>query len=171
MVKKNYNCFMDTLMLVILALNILIMMTIIIQAGQNISFKESIKGRKLGEKVLYQQFNYEIKKSLNSSLLFDVKLDSSCSGNSFPIDLKLDAYYDCTGITKKQLNKKVCQNKITSNLKCCKDECCPAINDESKSSCRDYDSFSDSLDLIESDPRKKYCEYFNTYKTNKNNIF
>ena len=91
------------------------------------------------------------------------------------MEVKLDSYFDCQGVTKGLLNEKECQDKIVSNLTCCRSECCEINN-----KCNNYNfeiqrvninqkifSYNDEERL--EDPRRRYCKYFNkyTYSTSK----
>lgn len=118
------------------------------------------KPKYLAEKLLYEQFEYELSRSMSSNMITNLRIstDGNCNKNEkeLTFDLKLETFYDCTGVVNSEINKKLCRNKITKSSTCCAN-----IVSNLTPSC-EY-----SLD----DPRKNKCKYFSIFTKKVNKLF
>ena len=118
------------------------------------------KHKYLAEKLLYEQFEYELSRSMSSNMITNLRIstDGNCNKNEkeLTFDLKLETFYDCSGVVNSEINKKLCRNKITKSSTCCAN-----IVSNLTSSC-EY-----SLD----DPRKNKCKYFSIFTKKINKLF
>ena len=151
----------------------------ILQSFFNYNFKEYRTKEDIVERILYEQFSYDIYENINSYLftktndwnVVNNNLDNL--NNDMKIDIKLDSYYDCQNIYDDELNEKICQNKIVNNYTCCRAECCSRTNDNiifcknylfnSNNIPQYYTSLYYNDEEILEDPRRKFCTYFNKY--------
>ena len=81
------------------------------------------------ERLIYEQFSHEVYSNINSKLIEDIKtvpLDEECGENYeiMKVPIKIESFYDCEDVYNDDINKDVCQNKITSTSLCCRKDCC-----------------------------------------------
>ena len=151
---------------------------IIIQSFENFNFKNYKTNKSIVERLLYEQFSYEIYSNLNSSI-FLKENKFNTENEDMPLEIKSNTYYDCRGINDDELNEKICQNKIINNYTCCKPECCFRTNGNNIY-CNDYVfSLNDNIlghnkilfyndDELLEDPKRRFCTYYNEYRGNMN---
>lgn len=117
---------------------------LLIQGIYNCVFLYSSSTKIFIERLLFEQFSYEVYSSINNSVstYFPTtnNIETKCSDNyeEMRINLNLDSFYDCRGIYSTDLYPE-CRNKIIRNTTIC--------------------SSSDAIN----DPRTRYCTYFSNY--------
>ena len=149
----------------------------ILQSFDNYKFKEYKTKEDIVERILYEQFSYDIYENVNTYLFTKINdpniVNNKDLDNDMKIDIKLDSYYDCQGIYDDELNEKICQNKIINCYTCCRAECCSRTNDNtifcknylfnSNNIPKNYHSLYYNDEEILEDPRNRFCTYFNKY--------
>ena len=145
---------------------------IIVQAFDNYNFKNCKKKELIAERVLYEQFSNEIYSNLNSYPFSNLTNGYYENGYELKIEEKIYSFYDCQDIYDDELNEKICQNKIISNITCCRHECCSRTNG-GRIFCNDYNFNLNTVpnnkellyndEEILEDPRRRYCTYFNLF--------
>ena len=147
----------------------------VLQSRNNYNFKEYRSKEDIVERAFYEQFSYDIYKSINSYLFTKINDPRIIKDDNIDmkIDIKLDSYYDCQGVNDDELNEEICQNKIVNNYTCCKAECCSRTNGNnifctsylfnSFSIPQKYRSFHYNDEEILEDPKRRFCTYFNKY--------
>ena len=126
----------------------------------------------IAERFLYERFCDEIYFNIRSYPFTEVIKTNNTNEANLKLEVKLDTYFDCQGVNNGLLNEKECQNKIVSNLTCCRSECCKRTSESF--TCNNYNfeikrpNFYESIlsyndeERIE-DPRRRFCKYFNKY--------
>jgi hypothetical protein len=161
-----------------------------VQACINKAFLNEKTRRIKAEKLLYEHFSEEvysnIKRNPISNIIKSEAFNSSNNNLFLYLEVKLDAYFDCRGIKNGLLNEKICQDKIISNLTCCKSECCKrSFNksiDEEIITCTNYSFDANKLHLDDEsltynydesldDPRRRLCTYYNKYFGSSSKVF
>ena len=122
---------------------------LIIQGIYNCVFLNSSSRINIIERLLFEQFSYEVYSSINISLsnYYDINsLENKCySGyEEMKFNLNLDSFYDCRGIFSTDLDSQ-CRNKIIRNTTLCS-----------------Y-SNTNANTFSANDPRIRYCTYFSNY--------
>ena len=137
---------------------------IFIQTIINIKYNYSNNKNIIAEKLVYQQFSHDIYSNINNKILYQFEMIpyyNDCPEGkevlNFPI--KIDSYYDCENIFTNELNKDICQNKISRSSICCKNDCCENDIYMKQTICRE----KNINDINEDDKRKDDCTYFNIY--------
>ena len=154
---------------------------IIVQGSINYNFKNYKTRSLIAERLLYEQFGYEVYESIKS-YPYALSEGTSCyeSWNTdMEIEVKLDFYYDFRYVYDPELNENECQNQIVNGNTCCKSECCSKTNGD-ETFCNNY-LFTFDNDKIKNnrilyyndeeyfdDPRRRFCSYYNIYTTNSN---
>ena len=113
------------------------------------------------ERLVYEQFSHEIYSNINSKIIEDIQFADECENGyeiyQFPI--KIESFYDCTNINEQDINKNICQNKITPTSLCCRGICC--INEVSGK--EDHYYCRDKNNINEYDSRNNVCSKFSKY--------
>ena len=146
-----------------------------IQSFKNYYFtKKKTSKQNISERILYRYFSEEIYNNIRLHPIckvYNSEMDDIPNNiKNFSLEVKLDTYFDCQDVKKGLLNEAECQDKIISNLTCCKSECCP----RTKNKCNNYNfdlrkSYDDDTILTYNDeeryddPKRRYCKYFNKY--------
>ena len=128
------------------------------------------------ERLLYEQFSYEVYESILSYPYIQSSSSTSNVENYendysyMDVELKLDSFYDCRDIYDPELNEEKCQNQIVKSNTCCKSECCSKIIGD-EVFCQDY-LFNFDIDEIKNnriyyndeeyfdDPKRRFCSYY-----------
>lgn len=119
---------------------------LLVQGAYNCAFLNSSSRKNIIERLLFEQFSYEVYSSINITLSYYFPLIQSSSSeclDEMRFTLNLDIYYDCRGIFTIDLDSQ-CRDKIIRNTTSC-------------SNAIDPNSFSPN------DPRIRYCIYFSNY--------
>ena len=145
----------------------------IIQSFNNYYFKHCKTIKTTTERLLFEQFSYEVYSNIKSYPFTTVNSDVISKQDYIGIEFKGNSFYDCKGVFDGELNEKYCQNKVISGNTCCRPECCIRTNDESDNLfCFDYvfDEIPKNNrillyndDEILEDPRNRFCTYYNSY--------
>ena len=135
---------------------------IIIQNIINIIFYSERTKEIIAEKIVYEQFSLEIYSNIKSKIYYsihEISKSSECSYELVKFPLRMEYFYDCEGVYNDKIDKKECQNKITSPKTCCEINCCRdyIINKEKKHICSEYSS------VPSYDPRNDICSYISIY--------
>ena len=164
--------------IVSLGIAILSYILIIVQGSINYNFKNYKTRSLIAERLLYEQFGYEVYESIKS---YPYALSGGSayyeSGSSdMAVEVKLDSYYDCRDVYDPELNENICQNEIVKVNTCCKSECCSKTNGDDIF-CHNY-LFTLYVNEIKNnrilyyndeeyfeDPRRRFCFYYNSYTT------
>ena len=145
---------------------------LIIQSFNNYLFRFYKKKDLTIERLLYEQFYYEVNSNINSyAFTINYNYDyNEPNGANMDLELKINSLYDCRGVKDQELNEKNCQDKILYNYTCCRPECCVRtlgnnlfcseygfnLNDISK------DFLYNDEEILE-DPKRRLCTYYNDY--------
>ena len=86
----------------------------------------------IAERLLYEQFGYEVKKSIDLCPYAKNPSDHYTSQEYMNVEAKLDSYYECRDVYDQELNENQCQNQILKNYTCCRSECCIKTNEDEK---------------------------------------
>ena len=181
MCKKFFETNIFWFEIASLGIAILSYILIIVQGSINYNFKNYKTRSLIAERLLYEQFGYEVYESIKS-YPYALSEGTSCyeSWNTdMEIEVKLDFYYDCRDVYDPELNENKCQNQIVNGNTCCKSECCSKTNGD-ETFCNNY-LFTFDNDKIKNnrilyyndeeyfdDPRRRFCSYYNIYTTNSN---
>ena len=135
---------------------------IIIQSIINIIFYYEKTKEIIAEKIVYEQFSHEIYSNIKSKIYYDmhdITKSSECNYELVKFPLRMEYFYDCEGVYDDKIDKKLCQDKITSPKTCCEVNCCRdyIINKEKKHICSEYSYFNFY------DPRNDICSYISIY--------
>ena len=172
--------FFDTnifwLEIVSLGISIFAYILIIVQGSINYMFKNYKTRSLIAERLLYEQFSYEVFESIKS-YPYAKSGGNSCfeSENSeMKVEIKSKYFYDCRDVYDQELNEDLCQNEIVDGNTCCKSECCFKTN-EDVTFCYNY-LFTFDINKIKNhrqlyyndeeyfeDPRRRFCTYYNIY--------
>lgn len=146
----------------------------IIQSFNNYNFKNCKTKESTTERLLFEQFSYEIYSNIKSYPYLSEYSYTYSSRSDMEIEIKSDSFYDCQDVFDEELNEKFCQNKILSSRTCCRPECCIRTNNENDNLfCYDYifDGIPGNNRVLLyneeeklEDPKKRFCTYFNSYK-------
>jgi hypothetical protein len=137
---------------------------ILVQSILNVIFNSNNKTC-VAERLVYQQFSHDVYSNIKSKILYDfeiIEYDQNCSDNReiLNIPIKIDSFYDCEKVKVDDIDKDLCQNKISRTSTCCKKECCKLDIYTNQKICRNKNIYN--LADISEDPRKK-CKLFNIY--------
>lgn len=146
--------------IVLTSLLIISCILIFAQTIINIKYNHSKNKSILSEKLVYEQFSHDVYSNINSKIYYDFEVypfSDDCPEDKEPIifSIKLDSYYDCTGINLDNIDDN-CKDKITDSLICCQKDCCE--NDK----CRNKQA-KNMVDEEKNDTRKDNCVYYNKY--------
>ena len=123
----------------------------------------------IAERLLYEQFSYEVYESIKS-ISYATSLSTGIYDNNkaVKVELNLDSYYDCRDVYDPELNEELCQNQILKNNTCCKSECC-LKTEKFETFCFDY-AFKLNDEVIKNnrilyyndeeyfeDPKRRFC--------------
>ena len=142
---------MNTIILYISIFSFIISLVfLLIQGIYNCAFLYSSSRRNIIERLLFEQFSYEVYSSINTTLSYqyNTSTTSLSDPNNFEemrFNLNLDSFYDCRGIFSPDLYSQ-CRDKIIRNTTSC------------------FDSYSsDIITLHANDPKVRYCIYFSNF--------
>ena len=147
------------------AILIIFYIFIIIQSAINIKYNKNNDKHITAERLVYEHFSKEVYSNINSKLIIDMKfidINQDCPNDyeltKFPI--KLESFYDCEGVSIRELDKDICQNKITNSHLCCEKHCCynKVVNKKSEKFCNPKLTYKDE------DHRQNYCSKFSKYQ-------
>ena len=181
MLEILYEKFYFWIEIVSIVLAIASYILIIIQSSNNYMFKNYKTRSLIAERVLYEQFSYEVRDSIKS---FPYTNNDNPSDNYeykeyMKVEAKLNSYYDCRDVYDPELNEEICQNQIVKNNTCCKSECCLKTNGD-ETFCYNYvfdlynKDFKNHRILYYNDeeyfedPKRRFCSYYNKYTTDIN---
>jgi hypothetical protein len=110
-------------------------------------------GNSITERILYEQFSYEVYSSIGTPLYSSYNLRENCENWEEPLqfNLNLDTFFDCRNIHSRQL-KDVCRNTIVHNYTSC-----------SKDSEDEYVNFNNLANLVNIDEILRFCPYFSKF--------
>ena len=139
----------------------------------NIIYSANNKKEIIVERLVYEQFSHEVYSNINSKVIKSFSYDTSCGGDSeiYSLPVKMEAFYDCTNVYNDNIDKDICQNKITSAYLCCNKECCTNVITGKK----EYKKCNDKKEIDQHDERDGICSKFSKYngksfyKQNNNN--
>ena len=123
-----------------IGLSIVSYILIIVQSSNNYMFKNYKTRILIAERLLYEQFSYEVYESIKSfSFGTGATNPLNYYDNSYAINVEanFDSYYDCRDVYDQELNEEKCQNQIVKNNTCCKSECYLKTNGD-KEFCYNY---------------------------------
>ena len=152
---------------------------LIIQSINNYYFKYYKTNESIIERLLLEQFSYEVYSNINS-YAFSLEQNDGYNdrkNDDMLLEFKANTYYDCRGIKDEELNEEKCQNKILNNYTCCRPQCCSRTNGK-EINCYDYIFNSNDFrhhykillfndEEILEDPKRK-CTYFTKYENDIN---
>ena len=94
--NKKEEIIKRILQIVYILLLISYMILLIIQGFKNKEYNDFNSLKVIKERLLYEQFSYEIYQSINSPLILDLKIQDKCEENYKPLKLflKLNPYYN-----------------------------------------------------------------------------
>ena len=176
------NIFFEVISIILVLISYILF---VVQSFKNFLFtKKNTSKEIITERILYRHFSDEIYSNIKqypickvtTKDLNDPPYENRCGQNQtlLYIDVNLDTYFDCQGVKKGLLNEAQCQDRIVSNLTCCKSECCPRPKNNENFFCTNYNfdlkkSYNDSTILTYDDeeryedPKRRYCKYYNKY--------
>ena len=170
---KKFLPYCEFLIDVIMLVSYILLIT---QSFNNYFFRNYKTKELTIERLLYEQFSYEINSNLNSPS-FTLEYNSSYNNINryiMELEVKKDSFYDCTGVKDDELNEEKCQNKKVNNYTCCRAECCIRTNGNNLY-CNEY-TFNSNNDLnkyilyndeeLLEDPKRGLCTYYNEYYKN-----
>ena len=181
MLEILYEKFYFWIEIASIVLAIVSYILIIIQSSNNYMFKNYKTRSLIAERVLYEQFSYEVRSSIKS---FPYTNTDNPSDNYeykeyMKVEAKLNSYYDCRDVYDPELNEEICQNQIVENKTCCKSECCLKTNGD-ETFCYNYAFDFENKDIKNNrilyyndeeyfeDPKRRFCSYYNKYTTDIN---
>ena len=176
MCKNFFNTNIFWLEIASLGISIFAYILIIVQGSINYMLKNYKTRSLIAERLLYEQFSYEVFESIKS-YPYALSGGNSCfeSGYSdMTVEVKSEYFYDCRDVYDQELNEHLCQNEIVDGKTCCKSECCFKTNGD-VASCYNY-LFTFDINKIKNhrqlyyndeeyfeDPRRRFCTYYNIY--------
>ena len=186
MLEIIFESFWFKIEIASIGLAIISYILIIVQSSINYMFKNYKTRSLVTERLLYEQFSYEVYENIHSYTY--IHSDSSSSTqenydyeyyyNYMSVELKLDSYYDCRDAYDPELNEEICQNQIVKNNTCCKSECCLKTNGD-ETFCYNY-AFDLDNNAIKNnrilyyndeeyfdDPKRRFCSNFSVYNKEK----
>jgi len=164
--EKGENiCIHFTFNYTSLSLLILACIFIFAQSIFNVKYNSNNKTY-LAERLVYQQFSQDVYSNIKSKIFYDFEIiehNQDCSDNReiLNIPIKIDSFYDCEKVKVDDIDKDLCQNKISRTSTCCKKECCKEDIYTNQKICRNKNIYN-SADKYE-DSREKKCVLFNIY--------
>ena len=186
MLEIIFGTFWFKIEIVSIGLAIISYILIIVQSSINYMFKNYKTRSLVTERLLYEQFSYEVYENILSYTF--IHSDSSSSTqenydyeyyyNYMSVELKLDSYYDCRDVYDPELNEEICQNQIVKNNTCCKNECCLKTNGD-ETFCYNYafklenDAIKNNIILYYNDqeyfddPKRRFCSNYSVYNKEK----
>jgi len=161
--NSETSCFHLALNYISLILLIFSCIFILVQSIYNVIYNSNNK-TSIAERLVYQQFSDDVYSNIKSKIFYDFEIidhDQPCSVNKeiLNIPVKIESYYDCEKVKVDDIDKDLCQNKISRSSICCKKECCKEDIYIQQKICRNK-RFNNSAD--NEDPRKE-CKLFNIY--------
>jgi hypothetical protein len=162
--KGENECIHLTFNYISLSLLILACIFILVQSIYNVIYNSNDK-TSIAERLVYQQFSHDVYSNIKSKILYDFEIidhSQNCSDNReiLNIPIKIDSFYDCEKVKVDDIDKDLCQNKISRTSTCCKKECCKYDIYTMQKICKNKNIYN-SPDNYE-DPRKD-CKIFNIY--------
>ena len=101
---------------------------IMCQSIINIIFSENNYNHIIVERFVYEQFSHEVYSNIESKMLTHIQNSNDTTTYSdydvISIPIKLESFYDCEDTNYDEIDKDICQNKITSTSLCCRNQCC-----------------------------------------------
>ena len=151
---------------------------IIAQSIINMIYNMNEKNNIIAERLVYEQFAHEVYSNINSKLIKEideVDINKDCNYTdgftlmNFPI--KIQSFYDCEDVNNDAIDKKVCQNKITSDILCCRQSCCFKGITNKKENFYCLDKFAiNEIDKDVEDIRNSECSKYSIYNGRFYNI-
>ena len=127
----------------------------------NFIYSANNKKEIIVERLVYEQFSHEVYSNINSKVIKRISPASSCDGEKelYSLPVKMEAFYDCTNVYNDNIDKDICQNKITSAYLCCNKECCNSVITGKK----EYKNCNDKKGIYDHDERDGICSKFSKY--------
>ena len=125
----------------------------------NIRYSSNNSKEIIVERTVYEQFSHEVYSNINSKIITEISFENDCVNKepySFPI--KIESFYDCRDVYNNNIDKELCQNKITSSSLCCNEECCTTLVTGKK----EYRRCSDNKKNYD-DKRNYFCSKYSKY--------
>ena len=176
MLEILYKKFYFWIEIASIVLAIVSYILIIVQSSNNYMFKNYKTNSLIAERLLYEQFSYEVKESIKSIPYTNNPSDNYEFQEYMKVEAKFNSYYDCKDVYDPELNEEICQNQIVENNTCCKSECCLKTNGD-EIFCYNY-AFDLDEEAIKNnrilyyndeeyfeDPKRRFCSYYNKYTT------
>ena len=182
----SFDTYMFCFDIFSIGLAILSYILITVQGSINYMFKNYKTRNLIAERLLYEQFSYEVYESINS-YPYSLSGEGSCYESEIRnmiLEVKSKFYYDCRDVYDPELNENKCQNQIVEGSTCCKSECCSKTNGD-ETFCNNYlFSFdSEAIDKIKNnrilyyndeeyfeDPRRRFCSFYNVFASDNYNL-
>ena len=152
-----FLCHLISFLLLLISFSLILTQNII-----NIIFYSEKSKDIIAEKYIYEQFSHEVYSNINSRIYYNItKKSQKCDEGSeiikFP--LKFDYFYDCKDIKNNNIDKKECQDKITSASLCCESYCCRDYVFEKEK----YHSCINKVNFNDQDSREYICSTSSVY--------
>ena len=143
-----------------LSLLILACILILVQRISNVIYNSNDK-TSIAERLVYQQFSHDVYSNIKSKILYDFEIidhSQNCSDNReiLNIPIKIESFYDWEKVKVDDIDKDLCQNKIST---CCKKECCKQDIYTNQKICKNKNIYNSADN---EDPRKN-CKIFKIY--------
>ena len=156
-IRIIFLCHLIPFLLLLISFSFILTQNII-----NILFYSENSKDIIAEKYIYEQFSHEVYSNINSRIYYNIeKKSQKCDEGSeiikFP--LKFDYFYDCVDIKNNEIDKKECQDKITSASLCCEPNCCRDYVFEKEQ----YHSCTNKINFNDNDSRKYICSTSSVY--------
>ena len=100
---------------------------IMTQSIINIIYNQENKPNIIAERLVYEQFSHEVYSNIKSKIIKkiqEIDINDNCNDTLMTFPIKIESFYDCTGVKTETIDKKMCQNTITSDSLCCREGCC-----------------------------------------------
>ena len=136
---------------------------ILVQSINNVKYNSNDK-TSIAERLVYQQFSHDVYSNIKSKILYDFEIidhSQNCSDNReiINIPIKIESFYDCEKVEVDDIDKDLCQNRISRTSTCCKKECCKQDIYTMQKICKNKNIYNSADN---EDPRKD-CKIFNIY--------
>ena len=139
---------------------------IMIQSYKNLTFNKNNNSDIIAERLVYEQFSHEVYSNILSKMIVNISyinINEECPQDykEINIPIKMESFYDCEDIDNiDNIDKDICQNKITSSSLCCRKQCCKRVISGKK----DFNYCRNKDNVNEDDPREYFCSKFSKYK-------
>lgn len=132
---------------------------VIAQSIINIIYSSNNSKEIIVERIVYEQFSHEVYSNINSKIITNISIENDCGNKeTYSLPIKIESFYDCRDVYNYNIDKELCQNKITSSSLCCNEECCTTLVTGKKEyrRCKDNKKNND-------DKRNYYCSKYSKY--------